>query len=449
MSEHEFYDAALAEVFPVHSSVNLRGELEIGGCSVVELARTFGTPAYVVDEEGLREQMRRYRDGMSARWPGGAVTFASKSMPVLATYAIAASEGIGVDVAGAGELLLALEAGVPPETMYLHGNAKSVEELRLAVECGVGTIVVDNLADIERLERLLTRKQSVLIRVIPGIDPNTHRSVATGGNDSKFGLPIDQARALIARLEGHPTIEVEGVHLHIGSQILDVEPFRRAVEAIAGFGAFRTYNIGGGLGVNYNVGHRAPTVEEYLDEITSIAREVLPAGSRLLIEPGRSLVARAGVTIYEVNNVKTTGKTFVAVNGGLADQMNVALTDTTFSAVVANRAGERPNMTAQLVGRQCESGDLLVDGARLADPAVGDIIALGATGAYGYTLANNYNGALKPPVVFCRDGDTRLAVRRETYEDYLSTHTPARSVPWADAAVAAHETPARIVAWGA
>lgn len=430
MPDNDFYTPDLSRVFPESSRVNAAGELEIGGCSAVELAATFGTPAYVVDETGLRAQMRRYRDGMAERWPNGAVTFASKSLPVLAAYAVAASEGLGVDVAGAGELLLALEAGVEPASIYLHGNAKSEDELRLAVEAGVGTIVVDNLADIERLEALLTRPQDILIRVIPGIDPNTHRSVSTGGSDSKFGLPMDQATALIARLADHPTIRVEGVHLHIGSQILEVEPFRRAVEAIARFGTFRTYNIGGGLGVNYHTGHHAPSVEDYLDQITAIAREILPEGSRLLIEPGRSLVARSGVTLYEVNNVKTTAKTFVAVNGGLADQMNVALTDTTFTALVANRANAAPDTTAQLVGRQCESGDLLVDAARLAAPAPGDIIALAATGAYGYTLSNNYNGALKPPVIFCREGDARLAVRRETYDDYLATHAPARSVAW-------------------
>ena len=430
MSQSDFYDPNLARVFPESSTIDASGQLAVAGCTLTDLAETFGTPCYVIDEVGLRAQMRRYRDGMTRRWPQGAVTFASKSLPVMAAYAIAASEGLGVDVAGAGELLLALEAGVPPESIYLHGNAKSDAELLLAVDAGIGTIVVDGYADIKRLEKLLTRRQNVLIRVIPGIDPDTHRSVATGGDDSKFGLPMDQARELIASLSGHPTIVVDGVHLHIGSQILDVEPFRRAVAAIAQLGTFRTYNIGGGLGVDYSLDDHAPTIESYLDGITQMAEELLPAGSRLLIEPGRSLVARAGITIYEVNNVKTTGKTFVAVNGGLADQMNIALTETVFTAIIANRASEVPAVTAQLVGRQCESGDLLVDNALLARPAAGDIIALATTGAYGYTLANNYNGALKPPVVFCRDGEARLAVRRETYEEFLSTHAPARSIAW-------------------
>lgn len=430
MSQNGFYNPDLARVFPESSTVDDNGQLVIAGCTLSDIAESFGTPCYVIDEVGLRAQMRRYRDGMAARWPLGSVTFASKSLPVMAAYAIAASEGLGVDVAGAGELLLALEAGVPPETIYLHGNAKSDAELLLAVNAGVGTIVVDGYADISRLEKLLTRPQNVLIRVIPGIDPDTHRSVATGGDDSKFGLPVEQARELIASLTGHPTIVVDGVHLHIGSQILDVEPFRQAVAAIAQLGTFRTYNVGGGLGVDYSLDDNAPSVESYLDAITQMAKELLPVASRLLIEPGRSLVARAGITIYEVNNVKTTGKTFVAVDGGLADQMNIALTETVFTAIVANRAGEVPAVTAQLVGRQCESGDLLVDNALLARPIAGDIIALATTGAYGYTLANNYNGALKPPVVFCRDGEARLAVRRETYEEFLSSHAPARSIAW-------------------
>ena len=427
VSESGFYDPQLERVFPKYATVGDDGVLSIGGCSVPELADEFGTPLYVMDEQGLRERMRHYREGLAARWPNSQVTFASKSLPVMALYAIAESEGLAIDVAGAGELLLALEAGVDPALIHLHGNAKSDEELKLAVEAGIGTIVVDGEADIDRLDALLTAPQEVLLRVIPDVDPRTHRSVSTGGAKSKFGLPIPQAQALIERLRSHPFIRVAGLHLHIGSQVLELEPFRRAVEAVAGLGEFEVYNVGGGLGADYNLDHEAPSLDAYLDTLTEAARRVLPAGAKLIIEPGRSLVARAGVTVYRVNNVKRTGETFVAVNGGLADQMNVALTSTRFTPIVAERANQVPDTTAQLVGRQCESGDLLVDQARLAQPAAGDTIVLAATGAYGYTLSNNYNGALKPAVVLCKQGDARIAVRRQTYAEFLAPHQRERT----------------------
>lgn len=418
------------KVFPETAKVRPNGQLEVGGCSLVDVAAEYGTPAYVIDEAGLRNQMRRYREGLRARWSNSEVLFASKSLPVLATYAIAVAEGLAIDVAGAGELLLALKAGADPSRIYLHGNAKSATEFELVKEHGVGTVIVDGPADVERIRAIRPDQLDVLIRVIPGVEANTHRSVATGGTDSKFGVPMAQATELIRELSRIPNVDVRGVHLHIGSQILDLDSFRSAVTAIASLGTFDTYDIGGGLGVNYNATHDAPSIESYLDAVTTTAAELLPVGARLLIEPGRSLVARSGVTIYEVNNVKTTGRTFVAVDGGLADQMNAALTQTRFTPLIANRADSVPNVQAQLVGRQCESGDLLVDRAELASPQAGDIVVLGATGAYGYTLANNYNGALKPPVVFCRDGQSRLAVRRETYDDYLATHEPASTITW-------------------
>lgn len=431
MSTSRFFDPQLERIFPLHSTIAADGTLEIGGCSVVALANEYGTPLYVIDEQGLRDRMRDYRDGMAARWPNSQVTFASKSLPVLAVYAIAAAEGLGVDVAGAGELLLALEAGVDPSLIHLHGNAKSDEELTLAVEAGIGTIVVDGEADIERLDALLSTRQEVLIRVIPDVDPRTHPSVSTGGAKSKFGLPIPQAQALIERLREHPFIHVVGLHLHIGSQVLELEPFARAVEAVAELGEFEVYNIGGGLGADYNVGHEAPSLDAYLDTLTEAARRILPSGSRIIIEPGRSLVARAGVTVYRINNVKHTGDTFVAVNGGLADQMNVALTDTRFTPIIGERANQRPDTTAQIVGRQCESGDLLVDQAKLSDPQPGDTLVLAATGAYGYTLSNNYNGALKPAVVLCKQGDARVAVRRQSYAEFLAPHLLNAPLSWA------------------
>ncbi|MEB4615472.1 diaminopimelate decarboxylase [Leucobacter sp. M11] len=415
----------LLDILPEESRVDADGQLTIGGVAVTELAREYGTPLHVYDETGLRRQIRRFVRGLAERWPESTVLFASKSFPAVGMYALAAEEGLSIDVAGGGELQLALAAGVDPKRIHMHGNAKSDAEIQMALDAGIGALIVDNEDEIDRLERLLTRPQALLLRVIPGVDADTHASQATGGNNSKFGLPLTQAAAAIARMRAHPLMTFEGVHLHIGSQILDTAPFGEAVANIASVGEFPVYDVGGGLGVRYTYAEEAPSVEDYLDRIVAAARQYLPAGSRIMIEPGRSLVARAGVTVYDVLSVKRTGRTFVAVNGGMADQLDVALTGQRFEAVIADRPLAAWDTVAQVVGRQCESGDLLIDGAALADPRVGDTLVMATTGAYAYTMSNNYNGALKPAVVFVADGAARVVVRRETYADLLATHAPA------------------------
>jgi diaminopimelate decarboxylase len=421
----------LLPLFPEYSSVSPDGELAIGGVGVRDLAERFGTPAYIVDEAGLRAQARRFSEGLAARHPNSGVSFASKSFPCLAAYQVAAEEGLSIDVAGAGELVMALAAGAPPDQIYLHGNAKTTAELTMAIQAGVGTVVVDNFDDIDRLEQLVTHgpKQRVLIRIIPGVAPVTHESQSTGGDDSKFGLPLDQAREAIARIGKSQKLQLDGLHLHIGSQILETEPFARAVEAVAVLGTFDVYDVGGGLGVRYTLQDQAPTVEEYLDTIAAAAHANLPAGAKLLIEPGRSLVARSCVTLYRVSTLKRTGRTFVAVDGGMADNLDAALTGQGFEAAVATRITAQPDEVVQLVGRQCESGDLLVDRLPLPAPRVGDLIAMPVTGAYTYTLANNYNGALRPPIVFCRDGKAEIAAERETHEHVLALHRPLEKTP--------------------
>jgi diaminopimelate decarboxylase len=423
-------DHDLLSIFPEHSSISPDGELLIGGVGVTELAERFGTPAYIVDEEGLRAQARRLRDGLAARHPDSDVVFASKSFPCLAVYKLLAAEGLAIDIAGAGELVMALAAGVDPGRIIQHGNAKTTAELKLAHQAGVAIVVVDNFDDIDRLEQLATRPQRVLIRIIPGISPETHESQSTGGDDSKFGLPLDQAREAIARIRASDRLRLDGLHLHIGSQILDTEPFARAVEAVSELGTFDVYDIGGGLGVRYTYEDNAPTVEQYLDTIAEAARAYLPAGSRLIIEPGRSMVARSCVTLYRVTTVKRTGRTFVAVDGGMADNLDAALTGQPFEAVLATRMTTPPDEVVDLVGRQCESGDRLVAGLGLPAPVVGDLVVTPVTGAYTYTLANNYNGALRPPVVFCRDGQARLVAERETHEHVLALHRPALGITW-------------------
>ncbi|MDR6905087.1 diaminopimelate decarboxylase [Agromyces sp. 3263] len=415
----------LWRILPEEATANDDGVLEIGGVAVTELAERFGTPLHVYDEAGLRRQVRRFVDGLHERWPNSDVLFASKSLPAVGMYRVAHEEGLAVDIAGGGELRLALAAGVDPARIFFHGNAKTDAELRMALDAGIGTIIVDNDDELDRLERLLERPQRLLLRVIPGVEAKTHASQATGGLNSKFGLPIEQAERAITRMQAHPLMVFEGVHLHIGSQILDTAQFAEAVAKISTVGTFATYDVGGGLGVSYTYAEEAPTVDSYLDAIVAAAREHLPADARLMIEPGRSIVARAGVTLYRVTTVKRTGRTFVAVDGGLADQMDIALTHQRYEAIIADRLLEPWTETVQLVGRQCESGDLLVDGAGMPPARVGDLVVMTGTGAYAYTMSNNYNGALKPAIVFVSDGDARLVTRRETYDDLLATHAPA------------------------
>ena len=407
----------IVDLFPPGAAVDDGGDLIVGGCRLRDLAAEFGTPAYVVDEGALRARAREYRDELAARWGESLAIFASKAFPCTGVLRAVAEEGLGCDVAGAGELVHAVAAGIDPSLIYLHGNAKTDEDFERAIDAGVGTVVVDNLDDVDRLERLVRDEQAVLVRVIPGVRPETHAAVATGQEDSKFGLAPADARRAIERLRGSDRLRLDGLHVHIGSQILDAAPFGQAVQALAAYGEFAVYDLGGGLGTRYTYDDRPPSVAEYLDVLVGAAREHLPSAARLVIEPGRSLVARAGVTIYRVVTVKRGARTFVAVDGGMGDNLEVSLYGQRFEATVVDRVGGGD--LVDLVGRHCESGDLLSAGVPLREPRVGDVVAVPATGAYCFTMRNNYNGARRPPVVFVRDGDARVVVRREDYDDLL------------------------------
>jgi diaminopimelate decarboxylase len=410
--------AEILGLFPPGSAVDPDGQLVVGGCRLADLAARWGTPLFVVAEEAVRSQVRRYQRALHARWPNSRMVFASKAFPCTAVYRLMASEGIGVDVAGAGELIMALAGGVDPALIVMHGNAKTPAELRMAVDAGVGLIVIDNTDDIDRLEDLVRTEQPVLVRVIPGVRPDTYEAVATGQAGSKFGLPIPAARAAIARLRHSDKLRLDGVHAHIGSQILDTEPYAKEVEAVAGLGDFPIYNLGGGLGVRYTYDDDPPSAEDWIGALTAAARRYLPAGAHIIIEPGRCLVAPFGVTVYRVISVKGSDPRFVAVDGGMADNMEVALYGQRFEATVTSRVGG--GTPVELVGRHCESGDRLISGVPLRDPRPGDLVAVAVTGAYCYSLASNYNGAMRPPVVFCQGGESRLVVRRETHADFLS-----------------------------
>ena len=371
----------------------------------------------MVAEAALRARAQEYRTELAARWPNSRVVFASKAFPATAVQRVMVEEGLGLDVAGGGEILTALKAGVDPALIVLHGNAKSDEEIAMAAEHGIGLVVVDNGDDVDRLEAT-GHEHDVLVRVIPGVTADTHAHVLTGHEGSKFGLMPAAAAKLIARIERSPRLRMRGVHVHVGSQILDVEPFADSVAPVAALGEFEIYDLGGGLGARYSYADRPPSVGEYLDALIGAARAHLPAAAEVIIEPGRSMVCSAAATLYRVVTIKRGAVTFVAVDGGMGDNLEVALFDQRFEAGIADRWGSGERVT--VVGRHCESGDVLVDGVELVDPRVGDLLAVPATGAYCHTMANNYNGNRRIPVVFADAGDARAVVRRETWDDLLA-----------------------------
>lgn len=410
----------LLALFPPGSVLDTDGTLMVGGCRLDAVAAEFGTPAIVVDEDALRVRARAYRDAFRSRWPRSEVAFASKSFPCTAVQRVMVDEGLHLDVAGGGEILSALKAGADPARLVLHGNAKSDEELTMAVEHGVGLVVVDNFDDIDRLEAIVPagRRQSCLVRVIPGVQADTHASQATGHAGSKFGLSSDDARLAIRRIQASGRLRMDGVHTHVGSQLLNTEQLAAAVAPIAALGTFDTYDLGGGLGVRYTYAEHPPTVDEYADALIERARALLPAGSRIIVEPGRSMVAASACTLYRVTTVKRGEITHVAVDGGMGDNLEVSLTGQRFEATIVNRVGGGQMVT--VVGRHCESGDQLSDGVALRDPVVGDLLAIPVTGAYCYTMSNQYNGARRVPVVFARNGFARLVVRRDSWADLLA-----------------------------
>jgi diaminopimelate decarboxylase len=413
----------LSAVYPLGARANELGHLEIGGCDLVELAREFGTPAYIVAEDDLRARARAFVDAVAARHSEDFdVLFASKAFPCTAVYRVLAEEGLACDVASGGELALALAGGFDAARIYLHGNAKSEAELHQALAAGVGHIVLDSLHDIERLELVAAaqgRRQEVLIRVTPGVAGATHAAISTGQADSKFGFALAQVPAAIERVDASPHLELVGLHFHIGSQLLELEPFREAVRAIAALGDFPVYNLGGGLGVPYTSGQHAPAISDYVHAIVGAAHELLGEDKRLLFEPGRALVANSTVTIYTVQGVKRNVSNWVAVDGGMSDNLRPMLYGSAYEALIADRVMASPTERFHVAGKHCESGDVIVRDVPLADPRPGDVLVTPATGAYGHALANNYNGVPRPPVIFCREGSARLVVRRETYEDLM------------------------------
>ncbi|MGC9219817.1 MAG: diaminopimelate decarboxylase [Solirubrobacteraceae bacterium] len=414
---------ALVPVYPIGSRVNHLGHLEIGGCDLVELAAQFGTPAFIVAEDDLRARARAYVDGLRALAPDSDVLFASKAFPCTAVYRLLAQEGLSCDVASGGELYMALRGGFDPARIYLHGNAKSLAELRYALEARVGHIVLDSLDDVDRLELVAAEcgvRQEVLIRVTPDVHGDTHAAISTGQADSKFGFGLAQAPHAIERVASSPHLRLVGLHCHIGSQLMALEPFSRAVAALAGLGEFDVYNLGGGLGAAYQRSAEPPSISDYVGNLVAAAHLAFGAGRRLLIEPGRSLVANSTVTLYTVQTVKRNVSTWVAVDGGMSDNLRPMLYGAQYEVALANRMLDGVTDTCQIAGKHCESGDVIARDVRIPQPVPGDLIVTPATGAYGYAMANNYNGVPRPPVIFCSHGDARVVVRRETYGDLVA-----------------------------
>jgi diaminopimelate decarboxylase len=438
-------ETSLSAVFPLGSRLNERGRLEVGGCDTIELAAEFGTPVYVVAEDDLRTRARAFvQAGRDSAHSDFHVVFASKAFPCTAVLALFAEEGLWCDVASGGELHLALAAGFRPERIVVHGNAKSEAELRMALRHRVGAIVIDNFDEIERLALLIgegelgerSEGQPVLVRVTPDVSGETHEKISTGQANSKFGFAMDQAPEAIARVQTIDGLSLQGLHAHIGSQLLGLEPFRREAAELAKLGRFAMWDLGGGLGVQYTDSQAAPpSIEEYVHAVVDAAHaNGIGPEARLLIEPGRALCANAAVTLYTVESVKQNVSRWVAVDGGMSDNLRPMLYGARYEAHVADRLPvSNPHAASDglsecvLAGKHCESGDVILREALLDDPRPGDVIVTPVTGAYGYSMSNNYNGVPRAPVVFCRDGDARVVVRRERYEDLTARDVHARS----------------------
>jgi diaminopimelate decarboxylase len=400
--------------------VDADGRLSVGGIDVLALVEEVGTPVFVYDEEHLRARCREAVEAF-----GDGVAYASKAFLCKAMAALAHEEGMCIDVSTGGELHVALAAGVPPRRLVLHGNNKSTAELTRAIEVGVGRIVVDSFDEIARLAKIGARPE-VLVRVTPGVEAHTHEYVMTGQEDTKFGFSIASGAAAQAVEAIRGVAELVGVHAHIGSNVFLLHSFVKEVEALAGFFiplGLPELCIGGGLGVPYITGEEAPTLAQWAATVRRACADLgVPTGTRITAEPGRAIVAAAALTLYEVGTIKDLPgiRTYVAVDGGMSDNPRPVLYGSGYEAFLPRATTADRPLQATIVGKHCESGDVLVRNAYLpADLTVGDIVATPVTGAYGHSMASTYNKVPRPPVVFVRDGAWRVVVRRETFDDLL------------------------------
>jgi len=431
-------------IYPHTTVHNAAGHLEIGGCDVVDLAHEFGTPLFIYDEQSLRDQCRAYHAAFGARTDHYEIVYASKAFSCRAMCELVAQEGLSLDVATGGELAAARAAAFPPERIYFHGNNKSVAEIESGLDAGIGHFVVDSFEEIGRLEAAAAargRRQQVLVRVTPGVRPTTHDFVQTGQQDSKFGFGLADGRAeeAVRRLRDAAHLELVGVHAHIGSQIFALDSYRREVEVLfialddwrrdVGFEC-RIFNMGGGLGIRYTSADMPSSIEELAEVSVSAVREGAERHGmkmpKLFVEPGRSIAGKAAVTAYTVGTVKVIPgvRTYVAVDGGMSDNLRPMLYDSRYEAMLASKAEVPATEVVTIAGKHCESGDVLVRDVHIAPPEPGDILVTPGTGAYGYAMANNYNAQPRPAVVMVAESRARVIIARETWDDVLRLQLP-------------------------
>jgi len=429
-------DIPKLSLFPLTTEVSEGGYLVIGGCDTVELAAEFGTPLYIFDEFSLRSKCAEFKEEFGQRGLDTTVIYACKAFINRALALIFKEEGLGLDVVSAGELSIAQSVGFPLDRVYFHGNNKSAEEIRLACNCRIGRIVVDNFHELTMLGEIAKETGNtpdILLRLSPGIDPHTHRYIATGAIDTKFGFPLASGDEAIAQaMSANPNLV--GLHFHLGSLLFETEPYERAIEIILSFAAkmkskhgfeLRELNIGGGFAVQYTLDSPAPPLSTYAEiiasKIVSQCRELHLALPQLVIEPGRAIVGQAGVALYQVGVVKEIPgvRCYVSVDGGMADNIRPALYGSKYEALVANKASAAETKKVTIAGKFCESGDILVKDINLPPISTGDVIAIPDCGAYCLPMASNYNASFKPAIVMVRDGKARLIRRRETIDDLI------------------------------
>jgi diaminopimelate decarboxylase len=424
-------------LFPLTAEVNNRSHLIIGGCDTVELADKFGTPLYLFDEFSLRSKCAEFKAEFSQRYADTTVIYAGKAFINRTLALIFKEEGLGLDVVSAGELGIAQSVGFPLDMVYFHGNNKSVEEIKLALKCHIGRIVVDNFHELKMLARMAEEigyTPDILLRLSPGVDPRTHKYIATGIVDSKFGFPLSSGEEAVAQATSAPNLNLIGLHFHLGSLIFEVESYRESIEVVIDFAAemkqrykfqLKELNVGGGFAIQYALDSPAPPISFYAEAIVSRViskcQELKLALPQLIVEPGRAIVGRAGVALYRVGVVKDIPgvRCYVSVDGGMADNIRPALYGSKYEAVVANKVSEKETRKVTIAGKFCESGDILVKDINLPPVSAGDIIAIPDCGAYCLPMASNYNSSLKPAIVLVKEGKAHLIRRRETFNDLI------------------------------
>ncbi len=422
-------------LFPATAEINKKGHLAIGGCDTLELAKEFGTPLYIYDEIGLRQKCTEFKKEFGTRYPDSLAIYASKAFSTKAMISIIKEEGLGLDVVSGGEIFIAKSVGFPMEKAYFHGNNKGADEIEYALKTGVGRFVVDNFNELGMLDKAAGEKgikQDILLRLAPGVDPHTHKYNTTGTVDSKFGFTKTTWEEAILAAMSAKNLRLIGLHMHLGSGIFETDPWQQAIDIILEFVArmvkkhgmpFREFDLGGGFGVQYDVNKPAPPLSTFAEVITTAltnkCRELKLPLPKLIVEPGRNIVARSAMALYTIGSIKNIPdvRTYVCVDGGMGDNIRHAMYGATHEAILANKPYEIDDQTVTIAGKFCESGDILIRDTTLPVSNTGDILAVADCGAYCIPMQSNYNAVLKPAIIMVRDGKAKMVRRRETFED--------------------------------